>query len=88
MASDLSPQYEAFINEQLSTGAYPSRERLLEAALDLLRDETATPVPDEHIPLLDEAEADIAAGRVTDWDPDEFLRRFEQRRSERRPANG
>jgi Arc/MetJ-type ribon-helix-helix transcriptional regulator len=88
MASDLSPQYEAFINEQLSAGTFPSRERLLEAALDLLRDEIATPVPDEHIPLLDEAEADIAAGRVTDWDPDEFLRRVEQRRTERRSANG
>jgi Arc/MetJ-type ribon-helix-helix transcriptional regulator len=88
MASDLSPQYEAFISEQLSAGAYPSRERLLEAALDLLRDETATPVPDEHIPLLDEAEADIAAGRVTDWDPEEFLRRVELRQNQYRSTNG
>jgi len=81
MAGDLSPQYEAFINEQLSTGAYPSRERLLEAALDLLRDDDAIPVPDEHIPLLDEAEANIAAGRISEWDPEEFLRRCEQRLS-------
>ena len=88
MASDLSPKYEAFISEQLSAGAYPSRERLLEAALDLLSDETATPVPDEHVPLLDEAEASIAAGRVSDWDPDEFLRQVEQRLNDRRSADG
>jgi hypothetical protein len=88
MASDLSPKYEAFISEQLSTGVYPTRERLLEAALDSLIDETAKPVPDEHIPLLEEAEASIAAGRVYDWDPDEFLRRVEQRLNDRPSTNG
>jgi Arc/MetJ-type ribon-helix-helix transcriptional regulator len=80
MTSTLSPKYEAFIAEQLAEGTYPSRQRLLEAALDLLSDETASSVPEEHIVLLEEAEADIAAGRISDWDPEAFLRRLEELR--------
>jgi len=69
MPNELAPQYEAFINEHLTSGAYPTREKVLEAGLDALREQSEIPlIPIEHEHLLEEAEADLAAGRVVEWE--------------------
>lgn len=58
--SSLSPQYEAFIRDQLAAGVYPSREKVIEAGLEALREAGGVPaVPEEHMALVEEALEDI-----------------------------
>ncbi|MBL8828291.1 MAG: hypothetical protein JNM18_15020 [Planctomycetaceae bacterium] len=72
MSDALSPQYEAFIRDQLATGMFATREQVIEAGLDALQQQGPVPlVPLEHEALLEEAEADLAAGRVIEWNYEE-----------------
>ncbi len=77
MADALSPQYEAFIRDQLATGVFATREQVIEAGLDALQKREEFPlIPPEHEALLAEAEADFAAGRVIEWNYEEQLARL------------
>lgn len=68
MSGELAPQYEAFIQEALAAGTFASREKLLEAAVESLRERRNIPmVPEEHEAALEEAFEDEAAGRVTEF---------------------
>ena len=68
MAGELAPQYEAFIQDALAAGAFPSREKLLEAAVESLREQQNIPmVPEEHMAAVEEGLEDEAAGRVTEF---------------------
>lgn len=72
MSDALSPQYEAFIRDQLAMGVFATREQVIEAGLDALQRREEIPlVPTEHEALLEEAEADFAAGRVIVWNYEE-----------------
>jgi hypothetical protein len=73
MASELSPQSEAYLAQVVSGGVYPSKEAALEAAVDALREKNADipPVPGEHVALIEQAIASSEAGRsrpMTDED--------------------
>lgn len=72
MSDQLAPQYEAFIQEALAAGRYPSREKLVEAALDSLRERESVPqVPEEHRALVEAALKEVAeSGTVEMTDAD------------------
>ena len=42
MASDLSPDKDAFVDELIASGRFPSRQHALDHAVDLLREEDET----------------------------------------------
>lgn len=89
MSTDLSPQHEAFIRNLVESGVYPSRDKVIEAGLDALHQvEEAQSVPTEHEPLLAEAGADVRAGRVVSWNPDDFLQRLQQRQAANSEGRG
>ena len=74
MMVNLTPDVEAFVAAEVAAGRFASAEALLTAAVLRLRDEQAGDggaVVDEFTAedesALNEAEADIAAGRVRDF---------------------
>jgi hypothetical protein len=83
MASELSPPYEAFIRDALDVGAFPSREALLEAAVDALRAGEANPafVDPEHMGAVEQAIEELEAGLVDVWDVDLERRLLQDRLS-------
>ena len=73
MASELSPQSEAYLAQVVAGGVYPSKEAALDAAVDALREKNAdlSPIPEEHAELVERAIASSEAGRsrpMTDQD--------------------
>ena len=73
MTVNLTPDLEAFVAAEVAAGRFASAEALLTAAVLRLRDEAvAADVDDDEFTAddeaaLDEAEADVAAGRVRDF---------------------
>ena len=60
--SSLSPQFEAFISQQLAAGTYSSREKVIEAGLEVLQRIGSTQqVPAAHMAMVEEALQGIAA---------------------------
>lgn len=71
--SSLSPQYEAFIRDQLASGVYPTREKVIEAGLEALREAKNPPlVPDEHMELVEEALEEIARSGSVEMTADDW----------------
>ena len=70
MTIHVKPHLEAVLRAQVDAGNFPSVEEALEAAILALEDAAAgdDDLDDDDLdwmkPLLDEAEADIAAGRT------------------------
>lgn len=89
MASELSPQSEGFIRDALAGGMFRSRESVLDAAIDALREKQATTplIPAEHMALVEAAIEDLEKNggvEITDayWDElkDRVRRRAEAKR--------
>jgi Arc/MetJ-type ribon-helix-helix transcriptional regulator len=88
MADSLSPQSEAIIRDKLATGFFTSREQVIEAGLNALQQQDEMRlIPLEHEALLEEAEADLAAGRVVEWNFDQIMRDFEERLAKRQQGS-
>lgn len=68
MTVTLTPEMQALVNERLTRGLFASPEEVIVAALHLLRQHDAGKEVELRA-LLDEAEADVAAGRVAPFDP-------------------
>lgn len=82
MTDAFSPQYEAFIRDQLAMGMFATREQVIEAGLDALQRRDEIPlIPPEHEALLEEAEADFAAGRVEVWNFEQVMLEFDERQA-------
>lgn len=69
MTIHLRPDLEALLKTQVDLGNYPSIEAALEAAVRTLADGDLDPIPDDADlswakPYLEEADRDIAEGRV------------------------
>lgn len=77
MASGFSPQNEAFIQDALNKGFFPSRDALLNEAVDALR--LREPSGDRLLAALQVGLDDIAAGRVEEWDAEDAYRRYLER---------
>lgn len=86
MSSNLSPRCEAFIQEKLAQGVFPTREKVIEAAIDALEDsEINVPLIDgEHLEAVEHALEQLAAGLVVPWNSPEEWRLFEQRSAARK----
>jgi Arc/MetJ-type ribon-helix-helix transcriptional regulator len=74
MAGELSPHTEAFIRDAVAHGVFPSREALLETAVERLRSSPAEVplVETEHMAGVEEAIADLDAGRGIELTDDEW----------------
>ena len=60
------PELEHFIDEQVRTGRFQSREAAIEAAVERMMLEDA-PLDDATLTAIDEAEDQIEAGQHRDW---------------------
>ena len=69
MTVNLASELQEFVDDQVRIGRFASPEEVLSAALMRLRDEDVEvdEFDDEDLAALDEAEQDIAAGRVRPW---------------------
>lgn len=87
MSSELSPGTEAFIAGALAGGTFPTREALLESAVEALRrqwsPDAVGQIPTEHLALVEQALADLDAGRGEPWSLDEELSSLSERIAER-----
>jgi antitoxin ParD1/3/4 len=70
MSLELKPEFQKFVDDQVSTGRYDSPQEVLEAALAVLEQQNrqATFTPGELDALLAEGAADIERGDVHDGD--------------------
>jgi putative addiction module CopG family antidote len=77
MAYQLPPDLDARIQAQLATGDYPSADEVVRDALDGLERRQQSLA---HLQaMVREAEEDVAAGRVGQFDIDVTMRRVENR---------
>jgi hypothetical protein len=76
MSHSLSPQAEQFLASIVVGGLYPSKEAALEAAVAALREKSAllSPVPDEHVVLVEEAIIAADQGELRSFDKADWLR--------------
>ncbi len=75
MAAQLSPELERFVQSEVESGHFASREAVIEAALwDMQQRRAETP---ELRRLLAESDEDVLAGRVRYFNSDEGLRTLE-----------
>ena len=71
MASDLSPDTESFIQQEIAVGAFQSRQDALEAGVALLRKRKAL------LEKLDEGHRQLDAGEFVDFDEEGLRQLFE-----------
>lgn len=87
MSGELAPQTEAFIQDALTAGTFPSREKLLEAAVESLREQQKIPlIPAQHLAALEEGLEDESAGRVVPGDVEDAVQRMYARQASRKGA--
>jgi Arc/MetJ-type ribon-helix-helix transcriptional regulator len=79
MASDLSPDTESFIQQEIAVGAFQSRQDALEAGVALLRKRKAL------LEKLDEGRRQLDAGEFVEFD-EEGLREYFDRLKDRTRA--
>ena len=60
------PELEQFIDEQVKSGRFPSRDAAIEAAVERMMFEDAD-LDEATLAAIDEAEDQIEAGRHRDW---------------------
>lgn len=60
------PELEAFLDEQVKAGRFPSREAAVEAAVERMMVEESE-LDDETLTAIDRAEDEIARGEALDW---------------------
>jgi hypothetical protein len=80
MAGELSPHNEQFIRDSLATGAFPTREALLDSAVEALRR-----VSDEglaaELRMVDDAFDEFETHGSVPWNPGDTLARVLSRLS-------
>lgn len=87
MNENLSPFSEAFIQESLAAGRFSSREKLLDAAIEALRESDKVPmVPDEHMAAVEEGIRDADAGRFVSSNVEEAIQSMYARNAARKGA--
>jgi Arc/MetJ-type ribon-helix-helix transcriptional regulator len=72
MASDLSPDTESFIQQEIAVGAYPSRQDALEAGVALLKQRR------DLMDRLAESRRQLDEGEYFEYDQDGLRQLFEQ----------
>ncbi len=72
MASDLSPDTESFIQQEIAVGAYPSRQDALEAGVALLKQRR------KLMNRLAESRRQLDEGEYFEYDQDGLRQLFEQ----------
>jgi Arc/MetJ-type ribon-helix-helix transcriptional regulator len=72
MASDLSPDTESFIQQEIAVGAYPSRQDALEAGMALLK------IRRELMNRLAESRRQLDEGEYYEYDQDGLRQLFEE----------
>lgn len=79
MAANLSPELERFVQSEVESGHFASREAVIEAALwDMQQRRAETPEIKELRRLLAESDEDLLAGRVRYFNSDAELRTLEE----------
>ena len=79
MIASLSPELERFVEEEVNSGHFASREAVIEAALwDMQQRRVETPELKELRRLLAESDEDLLAGRVRYFNSDAELRTLEE----------
>lgn len=79
MVASLSPELERFVQSEVETGHFASREAVIEAALwDMQQRRTETPEIKELRRLLAESDEDVLKGRVRYFNSDAELRTLEE----------
>ncbi|MBA4019827.1 MAG: hypothetical protein C0483_21895 [Pirellula sp.] len=87
MAEQFSPGVEAFISDALAHGVFPSRDALLEQAVEALRREQDLPeVPHVHSEAVEHGLESLNAGRGTEWDVTKELAALRERHAGRSSA--
>ena len=82
MANELSAENERFIDQQLATGAFPTRTKVMDAAIDLLRQRSSL------LDRLDKARGQLDTGEYTEYDDASLASRFDELRARARNAAG
>lgn len=72
MNTDISPEQSAFIDQQVAQGAFPDRKHALDAAVELLRQQT------HALELLDTGRQQLDDGQFLEYDDAGLRRRFEE----------
>ena len=79
MVASLSPELERFVQSELASGHFASREAVIESALwDMQQRRGETPELQELRRLLAESDEDVLAGRVRYFNSDAELRTLEE----------
>ena len=86
MVKELSPHVEQMIEHAVATGLFPSREAMLEASVERLMHEHPLPVPQEQLDAIEQALDALDAGLGVEWNVEDEIRRYHQRRLERQQA--
>jgi Arc/MetJ-type ribon-helix-helix transcriptional regulator len=71
MAFSFSTDNEQFLVEQVARGRFPDRDRALDAAITLLREQTAV------LDTIDRGRAQLDAGDYSEYDDQSLADRFE-----------
>ena len=74
------------IEHAVASGLFPSREAVLEAGVERLMREAPLPVPREHLEDIESALDQLDAGLGIEWNVEDEIRRYHERRTERQQA--
>lgn len=75
MSSDLSPENEKFIESQVATGAFSSRNAAIEAGVELLRKR------DSLVNRIRESRRQLDSGEYKEYNEDSLEARFDELRA-------
>lgn len=81
MSAPLSPANEAFIQDALLNGAFPTREALLNAAVESLQLQTdqSCLIPSEHRTAVEAGLRELDAGLGQPWNAEAFKQQMHAR---------
>lgn len=86
MPTGLSPHIEQMIQLAIASGRYPSRDAVLEAGVESLMHDDSAEVPPEHVELLERSLDQLDAGLGVEWNVEEEIRLFHERRAARQQS--
>lgn len=88
MDNILSPHVEQMIEHAISRGLFSSRTAVIEAGVERLLHEQPLSVPAEHLEAIEHALDELDAGLGVEWNVEDEIRRYRERRAERQPDKG
>jgi hypothetical protein len=74
------------IEQALASGLFPSRQAVLEAGVQRLMQDQPLTAPPEHLAAIERSLDQLDAGFTVEWNVEEEIRRYHERRAERRQA--